>query len=308
MVTDPSSLRVPSALQLRAQTARELGPPAIALIVYFGITCGLVLLGIAYSLVEDSTEPQRIVGMVPILAAQGVGLAGAIAMHRVKSYAFAVTSVVIALLPCCGPLSLFGMAFGVWAAVLLFKGTAPYAFRSEAAPAEVVARVNRGGRAGVVVAIVIGISIAAVAGLGVMSALAIYGVRRYVFTAKTAEARSVLGRVTKDMAACYQERGALPPSSDPVPLDIIMVRGAKYQSSPAEWETQEAFACARFSLSEPQYYQYQWVLNPDGVSGYVVARGDLDGDGQLSEYQLHLECDDGGCRVAPQLVEQAPLE
>ena len=42
-----------------------------------------------------------------------------------------------------------------------------------------------------------------VAIIGVLAALAIYGVRKYIANAKTAEARMSLGRIAKDASAAY---------------------------------------------------------------------------------------------------------
>ena len=43
-----------------------------------------------------------------------------------------------------------------------------------------------------------------VAIIGILAALAVYGVRRYLVSAKTAEAKEMLGRIGKDATAAYQ--------------------------------------------------------------------------------------------------------
>ena len=43
-----------------------------------------------------------------------------------------------------------------------------------------------------------------VAIIGILAALAVYGVQRYLVSAKTAEAREALGRIGKDATSAYQ--------------------------------------------------------------------------------------------------------
>src|SRR6188472_1532281 len=43
-----------------------------------------------------------------------------------------------------------------------------------------------------------------VAIIGILAALAVYGVKRYLTSAKTAEAKEMLGRLGKDATAAYQ--------------------------------------------------------------------------------------------------------
>src|ERR1700704_2132642 len=46
-----------------------------------------------------------------------------------------------------------------------------------------------------------------VAIVGVLAALAIYGVRRYILNSKTAEARNSIGQLAKDASAAYPREG-----------------------------------------------------------------------------------------------------
>lgn len=175
-----------------------------------------------------------------------------------------------------------------------------------------------------------------VAIVGVPSALAIYGVRRYVLTAKTAEARNVVARIAKDAQTAYvrpkmngggtltlgSSRAAgvgLCPPGPPVPLDFSKVSGAKYQSAPADWlanmtGVESGWPCLMFSLEDPQYYQYEYssVQTPEFATFTASARGDLDGDGIASSIQLTgLVQQEGTERVlvvAPSFVESAPHE
>src|SRR5580658_2457411 len=89
-----------------------------------------------------------------------------------------------------------------------------------------------------------------VAIVGILSVLAIYGVRKYVANAKTAEARNSLGQIAKDAAAAVErEKGsnslvgfgstsalmrAFCSSSTMVPSGGAP-KGQKYQSQASDW-------------------------------------------------------------------------
>src|SRR5579859_2124949 len=111
-----------------------------------------------------------------------------------------------------------------------------------------------------------------VAIIGVLSALAAYGVRKYVLNAKTAEVRNAVGQMAKDAKAAYERDSTvsviLAPgtsaglannlcvsASQSVPASKTSVAGQKYQSAPSEWNADVAFAgrgfaCLRFAMSD----------------------------------------------------------
>ena len=135
-----------------------------------------------------------------------------------------------------------------------------------------------------------------VAMVGVMTALAIYGARKYIVNAKRAEAQAVTAELARGIARCATQRGQLPPTSAPVPADLAHIRGMKYQSAARDW-ADEPFVCAGFSLTDPQYFQYQWVKQSD-QSGVVQAIADLDGDGQPDgEHRVEVVCERGQCSL-----------
>lgn len=126
---------------------------------------------------------------------------------------------------------------------------------------------------------------------GVIAALAISGVKRYIVNAKLAEARSTIAQIASAYKTAFESTRpsqkhkalwALPK----VPADVPS--GVKYRSQPSEWAAWQSIG---FSLSEPQYYQYEVVLAKDKKSAEVVARGDIDADGELSEFRLKLSLD-----------------
>jgi len=178
-----------------------------------------------------------------------------------------------------------------------------------------------------------------VAIVGVLAALAIYGVRKYIANAKTAEARNSLGQMSKDASSAYAREGmagqvlALGSAADisnklcltatvTVPATLGDVQGKKYQSSPAEWATDAAtlhtgFSCLKFSMTDPQYYRYNYAST--GNTGQVgdtfsaTAEGDLNGDTNPSTFVMRGEIQagtTGGLEVtiAPNIEETNPEE
>lgn len=154
-----------------------------------------------------------------------------------------------------------------------------------------------------------------VAIIGVLAALAIYGVRRYLASAKTAEAKNAVGGIARSALAAYEREseasqivvegssaaqanhdicktgGAIP--SLPVPASMAAVQGKKYQPDTSvgkDFETGDSlngWRCLRFEISSPIYYQYDYTIAPKFTTGQAAfsgtgfeasAQGDLDGD------------------------------
>jgi type IV pilus assembly protein PilA len=160
----------------------------------------------------------------------------------------------------------------------------------------------------------------------VLAVLAIYGVRKYIANAKTAEARNSLAFIAKDAAEAYEREdrtktGAAsshricPSASRPVPASLSMVSGKKYQSSLSEWHVDAAsnagFACLKFEMDMPQYYQYGYDATPRSFVG--TAHGDLNGDGVPSTFTIRGDVSssgngNGNLVMAPHLEETNPEE
>jgi len=179
-----------------------------------------------------------------------------------------------------------------------------------------------------------------VAIVGVLAALAIYGVRKYIANAKTAEARNSLGQMAKDASSAYAREGmagavlALGGTADvsnklcasatkTIPDNKAKIKGQKYQSSPEDWAldagTQHTgFACLKFTMTDPQYYMYTYASSGTGVAGAwfnAIANGDLNGDDTLSSFTLGGEVKTAGAGkgglevvVAPNFLETNPEE
>jgi type IV pilus assembly protein PilA len=173
-----------------------------------------------------------------------------------------------------------------------------------------------------------------VAIVGILAVLAIYGVRKYITNAKTAEARNGIGQMGKDQSAEW-EMEAMPPTVLPVgsqaatshllcaspsgPVPAAVPKGAKYQSNSAtgtDWQVDsdkdhQGFACLKFSMDAPQYYQYNFATAAGQVTTWQAqAQGDLNGDG--ANYSLFTL--DGAVNttmafnLAPNIKENNPEE
>jgi type IV pilus assembly protein PilA len=178
-----------------------------------------------------------------------------------------------------------------------------------------------------------------VAIVGILAVLAIYGVRKYMANAKTAEARNSLGEISKDAATAYEKesmpgtlltpgasavlsRALCAAATGPVPATIASVAGKKYQSKSApiaaDWDLDmgtfhTGFYCLKFAMDQPQYYMYSYT----GALGTGVAtdtftataNGDLNGDGTTSTFSII-----GGVtpsftlNIAPNITEVNPEE
>jgi type IV pilus assembly protein PilA len=147
-----------------------------------------------------------------------------------------------------------------------------------------------------------------VAIIGVLAALAIYGVRRYLASSKTSEAKNTVGAISRGAQGAYErettESQLLPEggtsaaaghslclSTAPVPAAATSIAGKKYQPNTAVGLDYQlgTWQCLKFSMSQPQYYMYQYTSNATptdpGNTMNVLANGDLDGDGTLSTFQ-----------------------
>lgn len=174
-----------------------------------------------------------------------------------------------------------------------------------------------------------------VAIVGVLAVLSVFGVRKYIANAKTAEARNAVGQIAKDAQASFEREKisdnagggnilaagtasavlrSLCATSSMVPAAQSDITQKKYQSSAADWNHgsgTSSWKCLKYSMEQPQYYQYQY-LAPDvtGTSGQftINAIGDLDGNGSTSNFQMFGSVQAGILRTSPNIVETDPEE
>jgi len=159
----------------------------------------------------------------------------------------------------------------------------------------------------------------------IMASLAIFGVRKYIANAKSAEARNAVGQIAKDAVSAYEaerttSRGMVhrlcPSASQSVPASVVAVKATKYQSAPGEWAVDASrnagFACLKFSMDMPQYYLYTYRATGGSAPGdtfEAIANGDLNGDGVTSEFRLGGTIGpDKTLAVAPTITETNPTE
>ncbi len=167
-----------------------------------------------------------------------------------------------------------------------------------------------------------------VAIVGILAVLAVFGVRRYLSNAKSAEASNSLGMMNQGAVAAFEQETTpsqlLAPgtssvgvlhalcatSTAAVPTNVASVKGIKYVANnsggvdyakDANLAAPTGFACLRFEINQPQFYQYRYTAaGPDttsdgrpgtvnvptwlATSWEVAAYGDLNGDGRTSAF------------------------
>jgi type IV pilus assembly protein PilA len=169
-----------------------------------------------------------------------------------------------------------------------------------------------------------------VAIIGVLSTLAIQGVRRYLANAKSAEAKNAIGSMAKSAVQAFdQERslstgvmsaGATAATSKQfcasaaatVPAGIASVKGVKYQPNPTEWsgDSNTGWRCLKFSVDNPIAYMYEYKATVTTGAGDFTASayGDLNGDGTTSSFRIAGAATTGVARYAPTIAETSPDE
>ena len=176
-----------------------------------------------------------------------------------------------------------------------------------------------------------------VAIVGVLAVLAIYGVRKYIANAKTAEAKNSLGQIGKDAGSALEReimtssvlatggtaalnRRLCLSATASVPAASTSIQGKKYQPDPSVGKDYNkdsslagvGFACLKFEMTSPQYFMYNYVSDATsstvGTNMTATANGDLNGDTTLSTFQLLGAIGAGELRLAPSISETNPEE
>jgi len=175
--------------------------------------------------------------------------------------------------------------------------------------------------------------------IGILASLAIYGVQKYVANSKSAEAKTMLGRMSKDILTFFEGENqrsavlgfdgsaeitrALCPDAAQVPGTVP----AKAKTMPAatSFKDNAGWECMGTTWSSPTYYSYSVASDQPGTSltalsaaitGQTItaiANGDLDGDGDLSTFSLGgtvLQADGGALvlTLATTVLEVDPEE
>ena len=152
-----------------------------------------------------------------------------------------------------------------------------------------------------------------VAIIGVLAALAIYGVRRYLASAKTSEAKNTIGAIARAATQAYERETysnelladgatssvamhALCGTASKAPASIP--KGTKIQPSTVDGndfnsgDNLNGWKCLKFGMTQPTYYQFTYTNGTAPLSGIsigtngfeVAAQGDLDGNGTNSTF------------------------
>jgi hypothetical protein len=161
--------------------------------------------------------------------------------------------------------------------------------------------------------IIIIVAVVVVGGLLVAAVLGVFayrGMQTYLSESKSVEGKVGVGSLARGVVVCAEEASlgtgnepalaakGLPPTSAKVPASLSSIKGAAYMSAPSDW-SDPAFQCARFQMTSPQRFQYQWVLTHPGRKGTARAEGDLDGDGAVDVvFEQDVECTGGGAGAA----------
>jgi type IV pilus assembly protein PilA len=146
-------------------------------------------------------------------------------------------------------------------------------------------------KAVIIIVVLVGALFAVVFVVGILAALAIGGMRKYLTNAKEAEGRATVTAIANDVVRCAETESAdlldpsnpasakgLPVTTAPVPASLDAVANKKYMSAPSDWAS-PGWDCIKFQMNTPQYFQYQWVRNSP-TEGTVRGLCDLDGNHQ----------------------------
>jgi type IV pilus assembly protein PilA len=182
--------------------------------------------------------------------------------------------------------------------------------------------------------------------IGVLAALAIYGVRRYLASAKTSEGKNTIGAIARGAKQAFERETAssdlLAPGANSTTAnhalcgtaakkvpDGAVPKGVKYQ--PKDGATEDyndgsataGWKCLKFTMSQAHYYQYSYTKGTNPVSNgktgapnvsaaesfETAAQGDLDGDAQISTFALVGQVDGSNeMRVATQVFIEDEYE
>jgi type IV pilus assembly protein PilA len=175
-----------------------------------------------------------------------------------------------------------------------------------------------------------------VAIIGVLAALAIIGVRNYLASAKTAEAKDKIGAIARAAVGAYEREtynnemlqdGAtstttmhvLCTAANAVPA--VVPAGKKTQPSTAAGadfqlgSATQGWPCLKFGISDPVYYQFQYnvgggsSLYVGGATGFeAAAQGDLDGNGAFSMFSRSGTLRNGLVVLSTQVAVQNEFE
>ena len=173
-----------------------------------------------------------------------------------------------------------------------------------------------------------------VAIIGVLAALAIYGVRRYLASSKTSQAKQGVGAISRGAINAFEQRVAdgemltaaqsgsqdthqlCQANAGPTPTTGAPA-GKKYQPNMSGNNDFKAAAwnCLSFEMTQPHYYAYSYGHQADLLGGAIAAPanlptdyyqagavGELDGDGSDSSFALYGGVDNGRVKTVTEMI------
>jgi type IV pilus assembly protein PilA len=176
-----------------------------------------------------------------------------------------------------------------------------------------------------------------VAIIGVLAALAIYGVRRYLASAKTSEAKNTVGAITRASVSAYEretysnqilgDQGSSASTmhalcgNDAGPVPATAPAGKKYQPSTTDnqdfntGDNVNGWKCLAFAMTQPMYYSYHYVTGAgsglsggDGTGFEASASGDLDGNTTTSFFARGANVRNGSVVLSTEIFIQNEYE
>ena len=138
-----------------------------------------------------------------------------------------------------------------------------------------------------------------VAIIGILAAVAIPAFMKYIKKSKTTEARQFVKKIYDGARAYYMDQNykrgmeftpvpkQFPVSAALAPADPTTCC-EKCPPDPSLW-TAETWVVLQFSVDDPAYYSYEYVLGGNATVGPYTARanGDLDCDGTPSTFEMY---------------------
>ena len=155
----------------------------------------------------------------------------------------------------------------------------------------------------------------------ILSALAMYGVAKYLRHSKTAEAVASTTAIAQAACVFYNQSDQnqpagtkpeaakamrhFPPSSRVSVPSMDDVRGKRFQSAAGDWAV-SPWHDMDFKLSTPQFYAYSFESQGAGpnATATAIAHGDLDGNGVTSTFRATAAPDDSLVAKVTGSVEQ----
>ncbi len=204
-----------------------------------------------------------------------------------KTSGLAIAGLVLSIIFCIPIFPLLGVIFGIVSLIKITKE--PERLR---------------GKGLAIAAIVVGV--VAVVPMGISAAVSVPAFVKYIRRAKTAEAEDRLSQMYRAAVSYYNQEqvsretygrsleAQFPVSTQLTPARRCCDSGENDGRCPVnlgQWDS-PTWQALNFSISEPHYYQYQFIS--DGQSFTARAIGDLDCDGVFSTFERSGMVDENG--------------